>query len=416
VPASATTYPEGVLELFKESVLARCRAAGYPEFAWWIPLVMEASALLGAVVAVGQRADGHLLPAAALIAVALTPWLSDVVRRPLPWPVFTVVVVSATAATAVLYPVNYDFAMFVMVMLAGHLGATVRLGRGLAAVVAMCVLLKGLAMLGLLDGSGFWIAALVIGWDVGFVMQYQQRRLEEEHRAQETRQAQAVLEERQRIAREVHDVIAHSLSVTMLHLTAARRALEEDGADDVDEAIAALRDAERLGRQAMTDIRHTVGLLGQDGGERTAAAPDLADVPALVEQFRAAGLDVALALHGDSSRVPPTTGLGVYRIVQESLANIAKHQPRAPATVHLDAEGTGLHLTVSNDVAAPPVRQPGGSGLDGMRQRADLLGAAFSAGPRDGRWVVELSLPRQRGDRRQLTCPLSARGAQAVRT
>jgi signal transduction histidine kinase len=185
--------------------------------------------------------------------------------------------------------------------------------------------------------------------------------------------------------------VAHSLSVTMLHLTAARRSLEEDREAGIDEAINALRDAESLGREAMTDIRTTVGLLGQESAP--AAAPDLRDLPALVSDFRQAGMQVTLAVRGDPAAVPPNAGLSLYRIAQESLANVAKHEPGSRAEVDLDCSAEGQRLRVGNTRVLGRPRQGGGSGLTGMRQRAELLGGTFSAGPEGERWMVDVALP-----------------------
>jgi signal transduction histidine kinase len=399
------------LDRVRQRVTDACARAGLPDYPWWIPTVMNGLALLSGSVAVVQRFGEPALPlVAALMAVALSPWLMEVTGRVLPWPVHAVVTGLAAGAVVVVDPIDYDFAMFVLVMLTGHLGAVARPAAGLLVTAVLAAGVKVAEVSGGLDGSAFWMLALLVSWDVGFVMQYQQRRLTAQRQSLADHEAQAVLEERQRIAREVHDVIAHSLSVTMLHLTAARRSLEEGGEVEVDEAVDALRDAERLGRQAMTDIRHTVGLLGQAPGSTTSAAPGVDDVGALVDQFRGAGLDVELQQHGDTDGLSSSTGLGVYRIVQESLANIAKHQPRARAAVHLDVSDQGLHLTVHNEVASGAVVHPGGSGLAGMRQRADLLGARFSAGPHDNGWLVELTLPgADRSSARSVACPLPGR-------
>ena len=381
-----------MLEELRATVIARCRQAGYPEFAWWIPLFMDGCAVVGSVVAVGQRAPGDMLPTAGLMLVAIVPWLGTILWTSLHWLLYTAPAAAAIATAAALYPVDYDFAMFVLVMLAGHLGATVRPLPGLAAVHGLAVLVVVLAALGPLTGSAFWLAALVVGWDVGFVMQYQQRRMDHEHRQQEALRDQAVLAERHRIAREVHDVIAHSLSVTMLHLTAARRALDEDRAEGVDEASEALRDAERQGRAAMTDIRRTVGLLGH-GAAGAAPAPDVHALPELVDGFRSAGLDVTLEVHGDPRTVPPQAGLGLYRIMQESLANVAKHEPDAAVAARLECADDGSRLRVENTLRVVRPQQPGGSGLRGMRERAELLGGTFEAGVRDGAWVLEVAIP-----------------------
>jgi signal transduction histidine kinase len=377
------------------TMTARWRRAGYPEFAWWIPLAMGSFSIGAGVIGAAQRAEqGALLPASLLMLVALIPQCLDLAGFRLPWPVFMGVTLVASGAVMVLYPVDYDAAMLVWVMLVGHIGATERFSASLLATSLAAVALGGLTLGGFVEGSAVWLAALVVGGDIGVIMRHQQVRLDHERRTHRDHEAAAILQERQRIAREVHDVIAHSLSVTMLHLTAARRSLEEDRETGIDEAVDALRDAERLGRAAMSDIRHTVGLLGE-GSAQPAPAPDLRDLDKLVQEFRAAGLDLDLDLRGDVGSVPPNACLSLYRIVQESLANIAKHQPGAQAKVALDCSPERQHLMVTNTLPAATSRQSGGSGLRGMRERAELLGGTFDAGPRAGRWVVEVTLADQ---------------------
>ena len=377
------------------ALTARWRRAGYPEFAWWIPLAMGSFSIGAGIVGAAQRAEqGALLPASLLMLVALIPQFLDFAGIRLPWPVFMGVTMAASGVVMVLYPVDYDFAMLVWVMLVGHIGASEPLRISLLSTSIAAVALGALSLGDLVEGAGFWLAALVVGGDIGVIMRYQQVRLDQERRTHRDHEAAAILEERQRIAREVHDVIAHSLSVTMLHLTAARRSLEEDRESGLDEAVDALRDAERLGRGAMSDIRHTVGLLGEGSAQPT-AAPDLRDLDRLVHEFRSAGLDIDLDLRGDPASVPPNACLSLYRIVQESLANIAKHQPGARASVALDCSSERQHLVVTNTLSAATRRQSGGSGLRGMRERAELLGGTFTAGPRAGRWVVDVTLSEQ---------------------
>jgi signal transduction histidine kinase len=207
------------------------------------------------------------------------------------------------------------------------------------------------------------------------------------------REAQAGLalraqaEERNRIARELHDVIAHSLTVSLLHVSSARLALDEDP----HEAAAALEEAERLGRQSLDEVRHAVGLLRRDGQhDPTAPLPGSLDVPALVERFRAAGAEVSAHLEGDLAALPSTVGLAAYRIVQEALTNAAKHAPRAPAHVELRVEPEAVRLCV--DSAGPP-QQGNGLGLVGMRERAESLGGHCEAGPGGSGWLVRAELP-----------------------
>ena len=392
--ALATPYAGG---MSAEKVVAafnmRLQRAGYPEFALWIPIAMGVFTLAAAIVAAGQRADqGALLQASALMFVALAPGYLTVVTIKVPWPIVMAFTIAATTVLIVRYPVDYDFAMFVWVMLVGHIGATESFLRSVIATAIAAVALSALGLAGLVEGSALWLAALIAGGDIGIIMRYQQVRLDQERRTHRDHEAAAVLQERQRIAREVHDVIAHSLSVTMLHLTAARRSLEEDREAGVDDAVDALREAEALGRAAMSDIRHTVGLLGQESGTPM-PVPDLRDLGRLVEDFRAAGLEVELDVRGDPADVPASAGLGLYRIAQESLANVAKHQPGAHASVLLDCRPGARRLVITNTLPAATRPRTGGSGLRGMRERAELLGGSLTVGRRSDRWVVEVELP-----------------------
>jgi signal transduction histidine kinase len=211
----------------------------------------------------------------------------------------------------------------------------------------------------------------------------------------ELRAAQAGLadraraEERTRIARELHDVIAHSLTVTLLHIAGARMTVRFDPAD----ADRALAEAERLGRESLDEVRATVGLLKTPAGADDAAAPlpGLPAVPDLVDRFRAAGAPVALTVDGDPSAVPATTGLAVYRIVQEALTNAAKHAPDADVEVRIEL-GTGSAVDVAVDSAGRPGTGHG-LGLDGMRERAASLGGTLTAGPGGRGWLVHARLP-----------------------
>ncbi|WP_346386572.1 histidine kinase [Nocardioides sp.] len=396
-------------------------ANGYPDFPVWIPLVIDSGAFAAAIVAVAQRAgSGDLLPAAALVALALVPWLTELRGRVAPWPVFVLVTGGASAVLMVRYPVDYDFVPFLLVLMVGHVGACLPMTRSGATLAATAGVLGGLTWADALPGAAaaIWLAGLMIGWDVGFILRALQLRIQTQESEYAARERQIALEERQRIAREVHDLVAHSLSVTMLHLTAARRDLE-DGSD-VAEAIDALKDAERVGRQAMADVRSTVGLLSQGAGGAEPPTPQVGDVPALVDSFRAAGLDVDYWCRGDVDEVPAATGLGLYRIVQESLANVAKHAPGSRVRVRVALSRDPGTLTIRNALAREALSSgsPGGSGLTGMAARADLLGATFAAGPDGREWLVEVGLPR--GDTAPvatggLRCPLP-RLAQLRRT
>jgi signal transduction histidine kinase len=210
--------------------------------------------------------------------------------------------------------------------------------------------------------------------------------------------AKTRVEERNRVARELHDVIGHTLVVSLLHVQSARLAVEHDPAD----AARALAEAERLGRECLAEVRMTVGMLREDdspgggSGRDGSSGPDMAPLPsvdglpALVERFRSAGADITLTIDGDISVLPATTGLAVYRIAQEALTNAAKHAPGAPTAVRLSVGGGQVTLTADSR-AAPGTGT--GLGVVSMHERAESLGGTCEAGPGGQGWLVRATLP-----------------------
>jgi signal transduction histidine kinase len=205
--------------------------------------------------------------------------------------------------------------------------------------------------------------------------------------ARDARARQAAADQRREIARDVHDVVAHTLAITMLHVTAARMAVRRSSPEDAEDALA---EAERHGRASLADIRRIVRVLRDDQAAVALAQPGIADVETLAESYRAAGLPVRLSL-----TVPDDTGtaaqLAVYRVLQEALANAARHGS-GPATVDLSVSDGAMTLRVRNPV--PDEVTPGqGSGLVGMRERISAAGGTIDAGVRDGSWVVRAVIP-----------------------
>jgi signal transduction histidine kinase len=194
-------------------------------------------------------------------------------------------------------------------------------------------------------------------------------------------------EERNRIARELHDVIAHSLTVSLLHVSSARLAVEYDPGD----AARSLAEAERLGRQSLSEVRSIMGVPGSSSGDAIAApVPGIDGVHPLIEQFRSAGAGISLTAEGDTGWVPATTGSTAYRIVQEALTNAAKHAPGSAITVRVAARRDQVELIV--DSAGPP-GAGAGIGLLTMRERAEAVGGRCIAGPRGDGWRVQATLP-----------------------
>lgn len=368
------------------------------DFPWYIPKGAFLGAIVFAGVALYQR-DGLWPPDENMLfaLVALTPWL---VEHGLGWFVprylMAGLVIAGVGALAVNQTTN-DFVPFLLVIMVAEVASTASLRTAVVVTLGTTLMLGGFELLADYDGALIWIAAVVAGLGFGVGVQSQIRVASEERAKRELAVEKAAGDERQRIAREIHDVIAHSLSVTLLHLTGARRALETDG--DTDEAVGALRDAERLGRQAMNDIRRTVGLLQPDGHGERVPMPGLADVRALCGEFARAGVDVECEIAGDPDGVSLATGLGLYRIAQESLANAARHAPGAPVTVMVDVAADPVTMAVHNGRAngQVPAETPdvGGLGLKGIEERVRLLGGTCRFGPEADGWSVRVSVPRE---------------------
>lgn len=207
---------------------------------------------------------------------------------------------------------------------------------------------------------------------------------------------QAAAEERRQAAREVHDLVGHGLAAMLLQVTSARHVLHRDPAS----ADQALQTAEDTGRQSMRDLRRTVALLrSADDPPEAGPLPGLGDVGGLVDAARAGGLRVELTA-SSAGTPPPAVGLTVYRIVQESLVNAARHAPASTTTVEVDAAADTVDVTVTS-LGAPAgvLRSDGrpGYGVQGMRERAAAAGGALSAGPTPDGWRVHGRIPYEPG-------------------
>ncbi len=236
-----------------------------------------------------------------------------------------------------------------------------------------------------------WIGGIAATWLMMRLVVAQQGLVQQLRAAQADLERNAVAAERRRIAGEIHDVAAHALALTVLHLTGVRMRVQREGGDPA--LVESLAEAERLGRQSLDDVRRTVGLLHDETSGIAPPQPGASDIAPLVEEYRARGLDVALELHGEPPTVAPATGLALYRIVQESLANAVKHAPGVSVCVQLELEDS-VKLTIRNAVTTGTrSNSRTGHGLRGMRERAELLGGWLRAGPDGEGWLVECFIP-----------------------
>ena len=217
--------------------------------------------------------------------------------------------------------------------------------------------------------------------------------LAERDRAEQA--ARAVEEERAHIARELHDIVSHGLSVVVLQTLAARAALADgENTGDVDRHLDAV---EATARESLGEMRRMLGLLhGGDLTEPAAPHPGTHSLPQLVDRAAAAGLRVVAVDLPTNHDLPEGLGLSVYRVVQEALTNAVKHAPAAEVTVALRIDAEAAVVTVTNDAGsgAPTAPTGAGQGLVGMRQRAELYGGTFDAGPTsDGGFTVIATFP-----------------------
>jgi signal transduction histidine kinase len=277
---------------------------------------------------------------------------------------------------------------------------------GLAVLVGFLggqlIILSGGGRDGDLLPLAFW---LVAAFGIGYLLN---RRTDQARRAREAtavlaaeqarQTARAIEDERARIARELHDVVAHGLSVIVVQAGAERRSLHH-GPMDVESVDAVLSSIERAGREALVDLRRLLGLLRRtDEPAALAPQPGLDQLEELLAPVREAGVDVQLDVTGDRPELPPALDLTAYRIVQEALTNVLKHADARRVRVALAFRRTDLELDVTDDgvprTDSQLVGVGSGHGLIGMRERVSIFGGAVSTGATpDGGWAVRARLP-----------------------
>jgi signal transduction histidine kinase len=242
-------------------------------------------------------------------------------------------------------------------------------------------------------GASFTLIALAVMLLVRRVVGDRERRAQTAERERDLAAREAVVEERARIARELHDVIAHHVSMIVLQAGAERRVLDSANASTRE----VLETVERTGRSALTEMRRLLGMLRTEANEPLTPQPGLTDLPALVTQLREAGLPIVLHVEGDRRELPVGIELSAYRIVQEALTNALKHAGEARTTVNIRYGVDSLELEIADDGpgSTTPVAS-GGHGLVGMRERVALYGGRLDAGRRPGGgFAVRVLLPIQ---------------------
>jgi signal transduction histidine kinase len=356
-----------------------------------------------AIVVVAQTTDpgttGELLLAVAaaigLVLSAAVDWLPRATIA---------VLVTVLLTTAMWREGNLEVALFLTVLVtlysAWHLGSLTK-----------ALVIMGLAMIAPVVVSHAipeeeiawtpWAAANVLMFVLGRNLRRQRVLIEELDAARVALAEQAVADERQRIARDLHDLAGHTLATVLLHVTGARHVLRRD----MDEAERALLQAETVGRGSLDQIRFTVASLRTSERGTDPALPGTAELVELLDEYRSAGLDVTALVTAPAAGIEGPVGTALHRISREALANVARHAPgnRVELTVDIDAGTDEVRLVVADHGRAPPAQHHANAhfGLVGMRERARAVGGHLDAGPTADGWRVEARLPLAAAGREQ---------------
>ncbi len=335
-----------------------------------------------------------------VIAGAATAW-----RRIRPMRALAI----ATLAGIIYWVADYPYAgsaLAMMLLLFSIAAYEPERQRAIHGLVAFTVVISAVLIVGLVapEEEGVSIGLIVLNlvlfqlaWFAGDAvrtrrerMEVLQRQVDEAAAAQRTATQRAVDDERTRIARELHDIVAHSMSVIVVQAEGAQRMIGKN-----DDAVAsALGSIEQTARRNLNDIRTTVGALRHDVD--TTPLPELSRLPALIDEWVEAGLDVSLDIAGEQRDLPGMVELSGYRVVQESLTNTMKHGgPAVRAEVTVDYQPERLSIAVvDNGRGAATPSTPRGHGLIGMRERIEAVGGELSVGPRvGGGYAVRAHIP-----------------------
>jgi signal transduction histidine kinase len=333
----------------------------------------------------------HFLLLALLVTAETLPLLW---RRRHPLAVVLVVTPLAVAAVGFGIVLPFQLGVALYTLAASDTPRARRSGAGLAAIVAIGV---SFAVSGRIHEFGapaahvvFLAAAWLLGDSIGSRRAYV-REIEEKaerlERERETEARRAVAEEQARIARELHDVVAHALSVIVVQAGAAEEVFELDPV----RARTPIRAIDAAARAALSDLRRVLGLLHEDA--ELEPQPGLARLDSLIEQVRATGLVVSVEIEGTPQALPATVDLSAYRIIQEALTNTIKHADADTARVHV-RYGSDLELDIRDDGRGTTNGIQTGNGLIGMRERAAMLGGSVVAStPATGGYLVSARIP-----------------------
>ncbi|GAA4461647.1 sensor histidine kinase [Phytohabitans houttuyneae] len=357
--------------------------------------VLTGVALCGYAALESPLRGGVHEPAWASVLTGLAIGLPIAVRRR--WPVPVAIAVTAVAGVTIATGIIPDYAAaapavaigLVLYTVAARVPLRPALATGIGCLAVVCAALASAAgdLWSATEAVAYGCVIAAPAWLLGWTVQ--------ERRAQATRLRdqmvrQAAAEERLRVARELHDIVAHTMNLIVVKAAVANHVADQSP----QETRAALQVIEATGRGAMREMRRVLGML-RDGTPYD-PQPGLDDLPRLAEQASMGGADVRLDLrHDGGDPVPESLALAVYRIVQEAVTNVVKHAAPATCHVRVHAGPDRIDIEVADDGRRPVHVGGAGHGLIGMRERAALHGGTFTAGPRaGGGFTVTARLPR----------------------
>jgi signal transduction histidine kinase len=362
-------------------------------------LAVAVLALSLVLLAAGE--DGSFTAPGVLLAALSS--LPLVARRPAPLGVFALTGVASVALRVVAEPAGPPLGPTVALYFLAAAGLASRAQLRLTLVLAVALLAAHVIAIelqesgfpgtpiafGILVWGGAWLAGDRARLRHERMAELEQRAVRAEREAERERRL-AAAEERSRIARDLHDSAGHAINVILVHAGLGRLRAEHDPS-----ARATFETIEDVARQTAADIDQLVGALRVDASETDVEPPPgLAALETLAERHRAAGLDVAIGVHGDRRPLSPSIDRGAYRILQEALTNAARHGAGS-AEIDIGFGAGTLEITVANPVRAAdgPGDGRGGHGLVGMRERAALLGGSLETSDGNGRFRVYARLP-----------------------
>jgi signal transduction histidine kinase len=374
------------------------RRSGSPRPADWVLAALVVVLMLFGPVTGQSDATSTAWSGTAATVLAAGQGLALVWRRRYPVAVAACVLgcYAGLSLTAGLVP---PFACWVLVW---STGSNLDEGRGSVELAGVTALGTGLlVLLAELTRPGAGASALLVLITLAVALGALVLRTERARMEAVRRRAQD--EERLRIARELHDLVGHGLSVIAVQSSTARMALD---AEDAETARTAMNAVESSSRTAMREMRQMLGVLGSAAGDTTgedqsvAPAPRIPDIATLVDNLRAGGMMVGLLMKGRLDDIAPAVQLCAYRVVQEALTNAIKQSPGASAEVCVNADGETLLVAVTSSFGGPTESavEGSGTGLEGLRVRVDALGGEFRAEPSAEGWRVEARLPLSQED------------------